>query len=350
MVYRNSTYHWTTLAAALPLLALGCPSDDAGEANDDTVGVTVAADDGGTDAPATDGPEPTADDATPEDTGSTDGTPTQDDADDDDPGPVVFDLGGIPDAPPPMESACQKVDFLFIIDNSSSMQTYQANLVASFPGFINGILGTLDSASSYQVGVITTDNYGYGSPGCAGLSSLVSTTGGNFSSNMVCGPFDDGGNFMTEADNLASAFGCAAQVGTSGSGNEQPMQAMIEAVQRVDGGPGQCNDGFLRDDSLLVIVNIGDEFDNSPGTPQTWYDDVVAARGDIPENVVIMSIIDGPTAGCGGGQSVDRSVFTALWGDNGFEVPICTADYGPFFEEAIAIIDGACENFVPPTG
>lgn len=266
-------------------------------------------------------------------------------------GPPIFDLG-VPDMPNG-DPECTKVDFLFIIDNSSSMGAYQTNLVNNFPGFINGIQGVLDNTDSYHVGVVTTDPYTFNVAGCNDISSLVVQTGGFNSSNMVCGPFADGENYMTENDDLEDAFSCAASVGTAGSGNEQPMLALIEAVQGVEAGPGGCNEGFLRDDSLLVVVNIGDEFDNSPGTPMTWYDDVVAARSGIPENVVMVSIIDGPaaTAACGGfGASADRAEFTALWGDNGFEVPICIADYAPAFEEAISIIDVACENFIPPQG
>jgi len=261
----------------------------------------------------------------------------------------MFDFGEIPDAPLGKQE-CTKVDFLFIIDNSSSMGAYQANLVANVPTFISGIQGVLDNTDSYQVGVITTDPYNFNIPGCGALSSLVVQTGGASSSNMMCGPYADGFNYMTENDDLGAAFDCAARVGTSGSGNEQPMQALVEAVQRVEGGPGECNEGFLRDDSLLVVVIIGDEADNSPGNPMQWYDDVVAARSGIPENVVIVSIIDGPTSPCGFGQSLQRSLFTDLWGDNGFEVAICVPDYGPAFEEAISIIDVACENFIPPAG
>ncbi len=261
-----------------------------------------------------------------------------------------FDLGVMPDANLDMEEGCTKVDFLFIIDNSSSMGAHQANLLANFPAFINGIQGVLDDTDSYQVGVVTTDPYTFNVAGCQQLSSLVVQTGGFNSSNMVCGPYADGYNFMTENDDLAMEFACAGQVGTGGSGNEMPMQAMVDAVQRVEGGAGECNEGFLRDDSLLVIVVIGDEFDNSPGTPMSWYDDVVAARSGIPENVVVVSIIDYPGNPCGFGQSVDRMTFTQLWGDNGFLVPICLPDYGTPFMEAIDIIDVACENYIPPAG
>lgn len=261
----------------------------------------------------------------------------------------LFDQGRIPDIAV-AEQGCNKVDFLFVIDNSSSMAAHQVNLVNNFPAFIDGIQNALDNTFSYQVGVITTDAYEFNVVGCQQLSSLVVQTGGASSSNMVCGPYADGANFMTEADDLAESFSCAAAVGVSGSGNEQPQLAMAGAVQRIEGDPGECNDGFIRDDALLVVVIIGDEYDNSPGSPMSYYDIVVEAKLGFAENVAVVAIIDGPGNPCGFGASVEVAAFTELWGVNGFEVPICIGDYGPYFEEAIAVIDEACENYVPPAG
>jgi hypothetical protein len=261
----------------------------------------------------------------------------------------LFDVGAIPDLLVSKEG-CNKVDFLFVIDDSSSMAAYQANLVANFPAFIDGIQNALENAYSYQVGVVTTDAYAFNVPECQELSSLVVRTGGVSSSNMVCGPYADGANYMTDNDDLVEAFSCAATVGVSGSGNEQPLAAVSETLLKLEGDPGECNDGFIRDDALLVIVIIGDEFDNSPGTEMQYYQDVVTAKFDLPENVVVVSICDFPGNICGFGASVEVSAFTDLWGANGFKVPICVADYAPYFEEAIDIIDVACENYISPAG
>jgi hypothetical protein len=37
-----------------------------------------------------------------------------------------------------------------------------------------------------------------------------------------------------------------------------------------------------------------------------------------------------------------------MWGPNGFKVPVCAPDYSTFFNEAIGVIDIACENYIPP--
>jgi len=270
--------------------------------------------------------------------------------------PPSIDFGTIPDAPP-VDTQCTMVDFLFVIDNSGSMSTHQANLIANFPTFIDGIQDTLEDVDTYQVGVVTTDTYFSNVPGCQTLSSLVvqSQSGG-------CGPYADGDNFMTESDDLATTFSCAANVGTNGSGIELTMQAAVEAVQRVDGGPGECNEGYLRDDSLLVVVIITDEYDGpgdpdggtSLGDPTTWYDDIVAARGDIAENVVVLALTNYAGGACPPGSLTNDGVnivtFANMFGANGFLGGICEPDYGPIFSEAIGVIANACENYIDPRG
>ena len=65
-------------------------------------------------------------------------------------------------------SGCDKVDFLFVVDNSVSMSDQQAALVASFPDFINTIQSTLSATSDYHVMVVDTDAETRCSPaGCA---------------------------------------------------------------------------------------------------------------------------------------------------------------------------------------
>ena len=339
------------------IAAAGCGEDEGGRT---TAGYTSA----GLTGAAVGGTEGDDDD----DNGGTKGdTPDDDDDDDDDAvddgedGPK-FDLGVQPDSNMEIEEGCTKVDFLFVIDNSGSMEDEQDNLIANFPTFITGIQSTLEQVDEFQVGVVTTDVYEPNNivPGCNVLGGLVTKTGGDFSSNMVCGPYAGGHNYMTELDDLSMTFQCAARVGTSGDGTERPMDSLIAVVNKVHGGAGMCNEGFLRDDALLVVVIITDEWDGpndpetpgSAGTPQEWYDAVVAAKLDIPENVVVLSLINYAGGPCPpsdpeyDGQHIAQ--FTNLFGDNGFLGGVCELDYGPIFTEAVGIIDNACNNFMPP--
>ncbi len=268
---------------------------------------------------------------------------------------TVFDLGVQPDSHMEVQEGCKKVDFLFIIDNSGSMADNQQDLADNFPNFIEGIQATLEEVDEYQVGVITSDAYAFNAAGCNQLGGLVVRTGGTDSSNQVCGPYADGHNYMTEADDLGTKFACAAKVGSEGNGLEMPMAAMEVAVRKDLGGPGECNEGFIRDDALLVIVVITDEWDGpgdpeffgSPGNAASWFNTVVTAKG-VAENVVVLSLVH--SAGCppsDGFLSGDIEPFTNMFGANGF-IGCIDSDYGDLFMQATTLIDVACDNFQPP--
>src|SRR5690606_16495133 len=125
------------------------------------------------------------------------------------------------------------------------------------------------------------------------LGALVTRTGGEDSSEQDCLPYASGERYMNEADDLAAKFHCAALVGVDGDGDEQPMRAMELALGPALAGPGGCNEGFIREDALLVVVVITDEEDDhevadacvdapkagSPGEPIDWYESVVGLKG-----------------------------------------------------------------------
>ena len=281
--------------------------------------------------------------------------------------PITWDIGVIPDSPPTDQLGCQAVDFLFVIDNSGSMGAFQTNLISNFATFIGGIQKKLEEVDSYHVGVTPSDAYAYNVAGCNDLGSLVVRTGGFGSSfeehGEACGPYVDGASYMTEEDDLEAAFNCAAQVGTQGDAWELMATSMIAAIDGSLAGPGQCNEGFIRDDALLVIVLITDEADGpgdpegappeftSEGDPDSWHDAVVAAKGGIPENAAVVALTNYADGPCVPNSTVDDGAnlveFADLFGDNGFVGGICELDYGPIFSQAVDIIEGACDNFVP---
>ena len=294
--------------------------------------------------------------------GTADGDDDDDDDDDDSPFDLKFDVG-----PPDVdfgeqeEEGCTKVDFLFIIDNSNSMATNQGELVASFPEFVMGIESTLTNVDSFNVGVVTSDAYSFNGPGCTQIGAVVTETGGVNSSNAVCDPFAAGNRYMTELDDLPNDFACAALVGTAGNNDENMMEGALEAISPGLNAVGACNAGFIRPDALLVMVFITDEDDpgssgvGSPGDPNSWYDDVIAVKM-FEENVVVLTLTRGsPGNVCGGpqGSEIDGArlmQFATLFGANGFLGDICAASFGPFFDQAIGVIEGACESFMPPEG
>lgn len=349
--------HRVSLFVSLGLFACGS-SPAAGGGESETSATTAPAETSG--ETGSTGGTPTADTSTgttvqPETGDVTSSTTTASD----DP-TFVFDMGVIPDAPVVEDPGCHAVDFLFVIDDSGSMADDQAKLIANFPTFADGIVATLDQVTSYQVGVVTTDAYMYNSQGCQMMGSLVTKTGGFDSSNTMCGPYADGYNFMTENDDLAAEFSCAAQVGTNGDGYEKPMDAVVNVMSEVQDGPGLCNEDFLREEALLVIVVITDEYDG-PGDPEggasmgdhnTWYEAVIAAKNDTPENAVALALVHYNGGLCPPpdiySDGVEIIAWVELFEENGFYGGICEPDYGPIFEEATSVIEEACNNFIPP--
>jgi hypothetical protein len=83
-----------------------------------------------------------------------------------------------------------------------------------------------------------------------------------------------------------------------------------------------------------------------------WYDTVVAAKDGIPENVVVVSLVNSVGGPCPPASLVFDGVhiveFTMMFGKNGLVGGVCEPDYSPFLADAVSVIDLACDNFVPP--
>jgi len=304
-------------------------------------------------------------------------TGTDGDDDDSDPTEDKLDVVGGGDGGSIGETStdggCKKVDLLFVIDNSGSMADEQVNLVTSFPAFIDGMRTRLADTEGYNVGVISSDVY-TGDLTCVPLQegALITATAGGGSSNATCSPFTSGLRFMTEADDLESKFACAAQIGISGDGDERPIQALTAAFSPGLTAAGACNEGFLRDDALLVVVVITDEEDDhetaeaacdqspqqgSAGEPADWFDALVAVKGE-ESAIVLLSLVgttgadacltlDKCNGGIDGAEPAPRLLELTEMFTYGFVGPVCQP-YGPFFLEAIDVIQSACDEFEPP--
>jgi hypothetical protein len=272
------------------------------------------------------------------------------------------DTGSSADDGGPQLEGCQKVDLLFVIDNSGSMAEEQTSLLASFSGFVAGIQAELGSADSYHVGVITTDAYANNAPGCNTLGALVTQTGGDSAAGQDCLPFSSGARYLDDTEpDLEAKFSCIAQVGVSGSGDEIQAQSGYTAVSPAMNAPGACNDGFIRDDALLVVVIITDEEDTpdcvpffgclgggSEGNPPDWFQKFSDAKGGIQENIVMLALVGQSAQNVCSADHGVRLIALTNWFFNGSVGDICAPDYSPFFTQAISVIEDACDNFTPP--
>lgn len=295
-----------------------------------------------------------------------------------------FDIGDSPDVgntTGALETGCTKVDFVFVIDNSTSMEDNQQALIASFPGFIDSIKTALGDVTDYHVMVVDTDEGGRCTQPCdpkdpdyvpfcaekkyhaceADLDDCQDTRGagvihpvGSFASNKKCS-IAGGRRYMTaEEPDLLAAFSCVAKVGTAGAPSERPMNTIQSLVSPGLNGPGACNEGFLRPDAILVVTFLSDDGNYiDKGEPADWKAAIVDAKNGDENAAVIAGLIPHPELDCinkqsDGTQGAHWQEFIELWGEHGVSGSICAADYAPFFAEAVAAIDQTCKNFNPP--
>ncbi len=210
------------------------------------------------------------------------------------------------------------VDILLVVDDSESMAPYQERLSRALPSMYEDLVRRLGDRLDIHVGVVTTDlgADGYDSiAGCndhGGDQGIIGRVGGL---DMAARCLDSGERYLVDlaprdcdilryADGrcgqndcdetncafepgsslvrddatgcprcrnfqgqAADAFSCLVSLGSGGCGFEQPLEAMRLAL---DGNP--ANRGFLRSDSLLVVLFLSDEDDCSAADAGDLFD------------------------------------------------------------------------------
>ena len=192
-----------------------------------------------------------------------------------------------------------KLDVIFLVDNSRSMAQEQASLARNFPLFMRELqnLGELDlqlAVISSDVGAGGINNDNCRETGHSGIFRTGSNCGLAAGATFLTVGRDGSKNFTGE---LTDVFGCVATLGTGGCGYEHQLQSLRTALYR----PEQMN--FLRPDAHLAIVLITDEDDCSGEPDATLYAD--QRPGEAPN-------LRCATAGhvCGG-MEVPAAAFTA---------------------------------------
>lgn len=153
-------------------------------------------------------------------------------------------------------SVNNKIDMLWVIDNSSSMTPLQQNMTANFNSFIDQfVTKNLD----FHMAVTTTDAY---------LANAI------FQNDPRKSVFKDGGangatgifDILTTTPNLITTFVTNAYQGATGDGDERAFSSFQEALNN------PSNAGFLRSNSFFGIIILSDEDDfSNPDRPQdSW--------------------------------------------------------------------------------
>ena len=301
---------------------------------------------------------------------------------------TLRDVGTAMDFGTGQPPGCQgKVDLLFVIARTGTMDTEQAQLLASFPGFVDTIEEKLEGFD-FHIMVANPDGEWPGwacekggacleyFPNCgpdapdyqcgkypnmmtacdAELGAGLIFNAGGGAANKLCDLYGGNRYIVSGEPNMDEALECIAKVGWSGG--IPPMgEALVAALSYNLNKPGGCNDGFLRQDALLVVTMITDTNDNASFTwPYQWYDKIIAAKKD-PRAVVMLGVVPQPhvegepfVPGCTYDSGppppdkisdlIDMFPYKA-YGDT------CAPSYAPFFDEAADKVGEACGSFIP---
>lgn len=202
------------------------------------------------------------------------------------------------------DCGCTAVDIVFVIDNSTSMGSYQSALAAAAPTFGAAIFDSLPPDTDIHVGVTTTDFLG-------------DISGGTSPGEQNCAPYYEGAgmmgrddlyDFYLTPDTMATAkngaqgrlyqhegrtyfeanssddptamtnwlTGAITSPGESGSVWEMPTAGAAYPFHPANAA---ANAGFLRDEgAVLVIFTLTDEVGNSPEPLDAYHDMVVDAK------------------------------------------------------------------------
>lgn len=276
-----------------------------------------------------------------------------------------------------------KLDFLFVITNSANMEVRQPQLQAALPEFIEAI-GSRFSLFDNHVMVLDTDGAFWGSVHCqdcvdtcpagptdypcwANVADVlqpcdavpgagVTFSAGHGAPNERCAVWGGNRYMVAGAPDPVGTFLCLASVGFDGATPGAPMDSLLAAITPEINGPGGCNAGFLRPGALLVITVITPNGgDGTPGDPKAWAEAVLAAKGEDQDAVVLLQLLtdEGLPGGlCYPNETPDGNddPLRAFGGhfEHSLVGSICSPAWGPFFEEATALVLEQCDLFSPP--
>ncbi len=141
-----------------------------------------------------------------------------------------------------------KIDILWVIDNSGSMETSQQNVADNFQSFIEQFQ---TKGFDFNIAVTTSEAY---------LDY--------FQSEIDYSRFRDGTDFTEhtgvtiinkDTPDLSDTFITNILQGISGNGDERVFQSMRAALENQD----NLDEGFPREDSFLAVIIVSDEDDFS---------------------------------------------------------------------------------------
>ncbi len=174
-----------------------------------------------------------------------------------------------------------KLDLLFMVDDSSSMEKMQTKLKQQLPLFMQILESAPGGLPDIHIAVVSSD---MGAPGDTTIQSCTrfgDQGGFRAAAQDTClgttlAPgatfLSSGGGVANFTGQISDVFQCIALLGASGCGFESQLASIDRALGADGQGPPPAqNAGFLRDDASLAIVLLTNEDDCSAPTNTKLY-------------------------------------------------------------------------------
>jgi len=201
-----------------------------------------------------------------------------------------------------------KVDVLFVVDNSCSMEEEQEALGANFDAFLDYFLG---SGLDYHVGVVSTD---MNDPLHSGALRNV-----------------NGFRWIEEGTSDPElVFDAMVTMGVEGHWQEKGRAAAYTAIELLR---DTDNQGFIRDDAGMHVTVVSDEDDESDGSPisrQEYIDWMLNARDN--RQLVSFNAVVGPATGCKTALEPGSDYLSISQAVGGVQWSICSDDWSRVLE------------------
>ncbi|MBN2801111.1 MAG: hypothetical protein JXX28_18375 [Deltaproteobacteria bacterium] len=233
--------------------------------------------------------------------------------------PNVFGTPNPPDLSTPVKTdrivqvTVPAVDVLWVVDNSGSMSEEQGALTTNFGSFIRYFVG---SGLDWHLGVVSTDMNSASQSG-----QLIYANGVRY--------------LDPTSPNPESTFAAMANLGTSGSADEQGLGAVWTALVTLRNS--SANQGFYRDDAFLAVIAVSDEDDHTPVS--------IVSQGELTQwmnthkpadNMTSFSSIVGGPGGCSSGwgdAEYGRRYYEVTQNVGGIFWSICDPDWSTVLEQ-----------------
>lgn len=213
-----------------------------------------------------------------------------------------------------IQEGYNKVDVLWVIDNSCSMSESISKVDENFEVFLDQFQGL---QVDYQMAVITTD-----------------MTDSNESGRIQ-------GDIITQNTPQSAALNTFLQtVGFGGSGDEKGLEATKSALT----APliNTENQGFLRQEASLSVIVISDENDDSSITTSSfvsWFRSLKSDPNMLRFNGFVGLSLGSNSLGCSI-TSVGEKYIEAAYQTQGFAIDLCISNYDMALQELSAAAAG----------